>query len=311
MEMLKQPPPLSLVGDISQNFRRWEQRFLLYFKASGAEERLDQASQNALLLHVIGEDALEVYNTFEIDEKKSDVTSILTKFREYCSPAKNETMQRHLFFTREKKENESFDEFVTALKTLSCDCNFEKLKDSLIKSQIIRGINDTKLQEALLQDADLDLLKCVRVCKAAELANENVKKMTSEMQVNKISKISHTHPAQSRQTPENSQEARDGRQAGKKQCMRCGYYHGFKCPAFGYRCKKCNRFGHYAKMCKTSSVHVVNQDLQDSDDSDIVLGMVKYDFNKSRDRQLFESLQINKKIVDVKLDTGSDCDVMP
>ncbi|XP_028166781.1 uncharacterized protein LOC114357383 [Ostrinia furnacalis] len=284
MEMLKQPPPLSLVGDISQNFKRWEQRFLLYFKASGAEERLDEHGQNALLLHVIGDDALEVYNTFEFEvdkngEKKLNVKTILEKFRNYCSPAKNETMQRHLFFTREKKEGESFGEFVTALKTLSSDCNFDKLKDSLIKSQIIRGIGDCKLQEALLQDPDLDLHKCIRICKAAELATENVKKITTEMQVNNISRTTHKNenrnlekPQDFRDRNQNLPETRDSRQAVRKQCMRCGYYHGFKCPAFGYRCKKCNRYGHYAKMCRTpSQVHAVNQD-QDSDDSDIVLG---------------------------------------
>ncbi|XP_047995712.1 uncharacterized protein LOC125233678 [Leguminivora glycinivorella] len=279
---LKQPPPLSLVGDLSQNFKRWEQRFLLYFKASGATTKLDKDSQKALLLHTIGDDALEVYNTLEVKED-ADYNEILNKLREYCSPVKNETMQRHLFFMREKKESESVDEFVTALKTLSVDCNFDKMKDSLVKSQIIRGIGDTKLQEKLLQEKDLDLPKCISICKASEIAAEHVKKMATEVQVHEVNKISQRYDKQKIEKSSSSssfqghrdrndrfQDQQRPSQSIKKQCHRCGYHHGFKCPAFGYRCKKCHRIGHYAKMCQTrSQVHGINED---SDDSDIVIG---------------------------------------
>ena len=73
-----------------KNWKRWKQRFELYLKAAEAD-RKDEEIQVAILLHCIGEDGLEAFNTFEFereeDKKKIDV--VLTKFDDYCSPRKN------------------------------------------------------------------------------------------------------------------------------------------------------------------------------------------------------------------------------
>ena len=60
MDKLQPPGPLALQGNLSEN---WKQRFELYSAASGLNEK-DEKIQSATLLHVIGEEALEVYNTF-------------------------------------------------------------------------------------------------------------------------------------------------------------------------------------------------------------------------------------------------------
>ena len=53
-----------LEGNLSENWRRWVQRFDLYLTASGKIEK-DEKVQCAILLHgTIGEEALEIYNTF-------------------------------------------------------------------------------------------------------------------------------------------------------------------------------------------------------------------------------------------------------
>ncbi|XP_063635107.1 uncharacterized protein K02A2.6-like [Cydia splendana] len=90
-------------------------------------------------------------------------------------------------------------------------------------------------------------------------------------------------------------------------CHRCGFIHGFKCPAFNQVCKKCNKFGHYGKMCRNvKNVNVV--DLS-SDESDIVLGMVQ--INSIQRKEDYEAIQIHGHIIDFKLDTGADCNVLP
>ena len=44
--------------------------------------------KSSMLLHLIGEDAQEVFNTFEFasDEDKEKTSEILKKFDEYCNP---------------------------------------------------------------------------------------------------------------------------------------------------------------------------------------------------------------------------------
>ena len=66
MEVFKPPGALVLEGNLSKNWRRWVQRFDLCLTASGKIEQ-EEKVQCAILLHTIGEEALEIYNTFQFD----------------------------------------------------------------------------------------------------------------------------------------------------------------------------------------------------------------------------------------------------
>lgn len=303
--MLKPPPPLLITGDVGENYKRWRQRFDLYFTASGANSRLDDGTKVALLLHSIGEEALQIYNTFEFGQQARTYTNVLQKFDDYFTPLKNETMNRHVFFNTDKKESESFDDFVTSLRRLSQDCNFGGLRDSLIRDQIIRGIHEKNVRERLLKESDLDLNKCINICKTYELAAKQLKEFKEESPT-----ISGIKASPVSQQQEKSSNKLDNQRQQKKQCTRCGYTHGFKCPAFNQQCKKCKKYGHYSKMCrnKVRAVNKVGSCSESDDDESVVLGMVQVGSIQS---DLYESLQISGKIVDFKLDTGSDCDVLP
>ena len=68
--------------------------------ASGAEEK-DEKVRVAILLHAIGEEALEVYNTLKVDLDDDDnlsVSGILDAFKAYCLPKKNTVFERHQFW---------------------------------------------------------------------------------------------------------------------------------------------------------------------------------------------------------------------
>lgn len=62
-------------------------------------------------------------------------------------------MNKHVFFNTEKKELESFDGFVTSsLRRVSQDCNFDGLRDNLLRYQIIRDIKEKNVRERLLKE---------------------------------------------------------------------------------------------------------------------------------------------------------------
>lgn len=63
-------------------------------------------------------------------------------------------MNKHVFFNTEKKELESFDGFVTSsLRRVSQDCNFDGLRDNLLRYQIIRlKIKEKNVRERLLKE---------------------------------------------------------------------------------------------------------------------------------------------------------------
>ena len=67
---------------------------------------------------------------------------VLEKFSKYYNPRKNITILGHNFFTYQQNQRQNFHDFVTELKKLSSQCEFETLHDTLIKDMIVCGIYD-------------------------------------------------------------------------------------------------------------------------------------------------------------------------
>ena len=153
MDQFKPPEYLVLEGNLAENWRRWRQRFELYGKCIDLESKTKQ-TQVAILLHTLGPDCLDIYNTFTyreavtladgIDpvpgEDRDDINIVMTKFEQHFSPLKNVTYERFMFFNRAQKQGEAIDQYVVDLKKMAAKCEFGELKDSLIRDRIVCGI---------------------------------------------------------------------------------------------------------------------------------------------------------------------------
>ena len=117
MDKLQPPGTLNFVGNVAENWRKWKQCFQVYLTASGIDAK-DQKVQSAMLLHVAGEEALEIYNTFTWDKDGDDekVSATIAKFEAHCNPRKN-MWECHLFNTRNQQPGETIDRYVTDLRT--------------------------------------------------------------------------------------------------------------------------------------------------------------------------------------------------
>ena len=86
----------------------------------------------AILLHLLGENGIEMYNNFtwaqgDIDteaEDRNKLETVMTKFKTYCNPRKNTIMERYTFWETKQKEGEPIDQFVNELKTRFRNCEF-------------------------------------------------------------------------------------------------------------------------------------------------------------------------------------------
>ena len=114
MANLSQPTQLDLTGNIAENWKRFKQRFELYNVASGMSLK-DGKSQTSMLLHIIGDEALGIYNTFVFAESGDSMKleKVLEKFESYCMPKRNVTYERHKFFTRSQHEHETIYQYAT------------------------------------------------------------------------------------------------------------------------------------------------------------------------------------------------------
>ena len=125
-DRLLPPSPLSLQGNLKENWRRFQQQFEIYLSATQIKGKNEEV-KSSTFLHVIGPDALEIYNTFtwenEGDEKK--LSKIVEKFASYCNPKKNVAYERHIFNKRMQNPGEKIDAYATELHILAKSGEFE------------------------------------------------------------------------------------------------------------------------------------------------------------------------------------------
>ena len=178
MDKFQHPEPLSFQGNLSENWRKWKQRFELYMTASDNSSKSDEI-KSAILLHMAGPEALEIYNAFTWDEEadKKKVDKIMEKFKAYCTPCKNVTWGRHVFNSRTQQPGETIDQHVTDLCTKAAQCEFGTLTDSLIHDRIVCGVlND---RSRLLKDSALTLDGAIDICRADEATAARMKSLAT------------------------------------------------------------------------------------------------------------------------------------
>ena len=96
----------------------------------------------------------------------------------------NETEQkyeRYVFNERNQGQEESIDAYITALRTLAKTCGFcVCLADSLIRDRTLLGVKNNNLQKRLLHQRNLDLKKCIDLCRSSEAASSHLKGISED-----------------------------------------------------------------------------------------------------------------------------------
>ena len=171
----------------------------------------------------IGKDALEIS-----EEHRKKLEVVITKFQDFCLGETNETYVRFVFNSRQKKENETVDQYITALRRLAQTCNFcACLRDSLIRDCLVLGINNNNVQKKLLQDRKLTLAKAINICRSSEKKKQQVKKIsadnaTNEAEINAF--VNNKTGAGSREGGRVGVDRRDGG-SNKIRCRYCSTTH--------------------------------------------------------------------------------------
>ncbi|XP_075560009.1 uncharacterized protein LOC142591584 [Dermacentor variabilis] len=295
MDFLKAPEPLLTTGDLRKNWQLFKQRFEIFLTASEvAEKPRTESKKTALLLSVAGAEAIEVFNTFTFaaGEKNDDYATVVKKFDEYCIAQTNEVHERYMFRRRIQAAGEPVEHFLRDLKNQARACNFGALAESMVRDQIVFGINDDTVREKLLRDNNLTLQKAEQACKAAEASATHKEMWNQEHQVHPISRTS---------------TSRENREQTRYDCRNCGGKHSpRRCPAFGKTCRRCQRKNHFARCCKATAV--VGELQSGQDDFEILDVSAK---NVSSKHDWTVEVQIKNVAVQLKVDTGSQANLLP
>ena len=169
---------MCMSGNLSENWKFWKQKFTNYLNATELAKK-EETTKVAQLLTLIGDEGLRIYNTFQREEDKTEtLKDILKKFEDHFNPQKNLTYERFKFLTCRQKEGQTMDQFTTELKGLSLSCEFEGLKDSLIRCILIIGLKNQNIREKLMT-TEGTLEEAIKICINSESTREQNRKNTN------------------------------------------------------------------------------------------------------------------------------------
>ncbi|KAJ1136332.1 hypothetical protein NDU88_002749 [Pleurodeles waltl] len=189
---------------------------------------------------------IEIAEGEELDEYQETVKKLVLRFDKQPSIV----VLRHKFFKRAQLQNESIDEFVSALRKLCAQCQFGTFRDQLVRDQLIGHCVDKHIQQRLLTMGDPSLEDVIKQAKSIELAQASLKELPAQRKEEEKVNINVVSARKELKSVTNQFFKRTNI------CFRCGNFPHAKeskgCPTKSVVCHKCGRIGHFAKVCQSS-----------------------------------------------------------
>ena len=311
----RRPDPLSLIGNVAENWRLWKQRFNIYLLASDAVGKPD-AVKIAMLLNFVGEDALERYNQFSWGEAEDpdSFAAVVAKFYEHFKGKKRLVFSRYKFWSHQRSEGQDFVDYYTDLQKLANQCEFQET-GNMIRDKLIFSMHDKELKERLLEVDSLTLEHVKDKIIAAETTRKEVNQMESDLKEGKRIEAVRKHRQKSNKVSFQSKTF----SVDKTSCFNCGNKHAPKsCPAYGKECFKCHKKNHFAKFGRSVArkAGAVTREIQEdqslsSDDEMFFMGGLNFKEKKnSSDTVWWEKISIDSSVIRFKIDSGAEVNLI-
>lgn len=185
----------------------------------------------------------EVRVVFDEPNAENNEISIVQTLSNHLRPRRILHYERYKFFNCFQKQRK-IQEFVADLRTKSSTSDFADLKDALLLTQFIIGLNDSKLREKFLSKIELTFEQAIQEallfeessCAASSISNSN------ELS-NSICSLARS-----------STEIRSSEKTKDYICNSCGLKHSrLTCKFKDAKCYRCGKLGHISKVCQSSS----------------------------------------------------------
>ena len=314
--LAKPPDPLNLEDRTHRgnNWRQFKCDWTYYERATKIDKE-EGAVQVAHLLNVIGKDAQDLYETFNLaEDDQKDISKVLEAFETRCIPAANVIYERYMFNRCVQDASESVDHYITDVIKLAEHCQYGELRDDLIRDKLVSGIRDDSVREKLLGIKDLSLTEAIETLRANQAMKFRVWDMASGTADDPTagSTVRQKKPRDRELREKTTKDKKNARHPSPvtKMCKFCGQKHEFKrgmCPAAEKKCKKCGKKGHFAKVCLSAkTVHIVEEEF--SEEETYAISTVK----GSSATQAIATFRVNNQHdVAFEIDTGASCNILP
>ena len=224
----------------------------------------------SLFLAIGGLELRKLVHRLNLPDKKFQ--TLIDCVKKYLQPVKNVLLERHKF-NCSREAGEEISQFIVRLRQQAFICDFDKadndtIVNQMIRDQLIRGINNSKLTENILFHGAITLEETISKLDAFSQAiidagtlNENKKPV---FHIDKFNKQSNRTRSSSRSRKEFkcyscgkpghfSNECKS-----KNNCITCGKLgHSSNQCYKNAKCKKCLKVGHTENVCRVNKTNML------------------------------------------------------
>ncbi len=177
---------------------------------------------------------------------------------------KNEVFARYVLSTRRQQNQETIDQYIQVLHSLSKDCKFgsvtaEQHREECVRDSFISGLSSNTIRRRLLENKTLDLATALSQARTLDLAQKDSEFYSqSTTAIGVAAAVPSTLESENYEgiKGDNAQAASTGSRFGVGQfCFFCGgaRHSRSMCPARDAACNKCGKKGHYSKVCNSAT----------------------------------------------------------
>ncbi|XP_029192721.2 uncharacterized protein LOC114959009 [Acropora millepora] len=303
------PPPANF-NPKTEDWNQWISRYELFEAATQRDGLPDKVRINTLL-YVMGNNAVDIYQSFKLSSEGNTYTNVKQKFKEHFKGKVALVFERTQFVRRLQQEKEGVMSFIEDLQKRADICSFGDLRDQMVYTQIVAGLRDSQLRRRLMANENLTLDQVIAEAKSAEITKQQDQILQSNPTAADLSKIKDIHDKF--KNGKNGKDDDRSKRNVQKPCYKCGAQPSHppnRCPAKNVTCSACKKKGHFAKVCKSSKrVQSVDEDSSEDDVSVMTIGeAVNMVENNSKWKT---NVLIRNHNVKFKIDTGADVTVIP
>ena len=292
-------------NDAIQYFKRFE-----FFIKANDKAALNKSSS----LSSCGQEAFSLIETLlaPADITADDVTDeqIKTSVLAHFQPKTIPHYERHQLHSMLQHPGECAADYVQRLQQQANRCGFDELKDDLILSQFIFGLQQQSTGTRLLATANLTLDAAIQEVLLQELiavASASSESTISALRTESKSCVSRSLQLQGKSCKPQSHVSEFRSSAACHSCARTGHRRS-QCKFRDATCHKCGRKGHISAACRstTSGANAIYQQSRDvTNDTVKSTTQVDLQLDSCKDNLWHENCMLFDKPIEFLVDTGS------
>lgn len=173
------PAPLQTNSDLDNNWRKFENEFRKYIQESQPSGCTSE-EQVAVLLNVIGEEGLSMFNQLNLTESQvNNIDEVMIALGTLCSTDPHHStpgpdiigiaQQREIFHQTIQQDAETFETFLSQIQMLAKSCGFGASEETMLLDRIKHGIRDVNTRQQLESAPELTLVNAISMCRISEI----------------------------------------------------------------------------------------------------------------------------------------------